>query len=95
MDNEELVKEVQELKKIVNAQNRILTKIAKSMYLVPMSDKEAEKFELERRANVEQSIKVHHTVDDRMPTENNYASIFGDISSDMDVFADVIADDLR
>jgi hypothetical protein len=95
MDNE-ILEELKKLTKAINTQNRLLTKIAKSMYLVPMTDKESERLELEKRKNAAQAMATYEKVEDRSnSSEDSYTMPFGNFPEDNDVFEDVIADDLR
>jgi hypothetical protein len=97
---EEIKQEVAELKEIVLNQNKIIksleklvTTMAKAMYLIPVSEKDVIKIQEARRKNEESIHEAHHIVEQNMSTDDT-ASLFRDpIYTDSEIYGDVIADD--
>ena len=97
---EEIKQEVAELKELVLKQNKIIkdldklvTTMAKAMYLIPVSEKEIIRIQEARRKNEAAIHEAHHIVEQNMSNDDT-ASLFRDpIYNDNEIYSDVIADD--
>ena len=97
---EDIKQEVAELKEIVLNQNKIIksleklvTTMAKAMYLIPVSEKDVIKIQEARRKNEAAMHEAHHIVEQNMSNDDT-ASLFRDpIYNDSEIYSDVIADD--
>lgn len=97
---EDIERKIEELTEIVLNQNKtikslekLVTTMAKAMYLIPVSEKDVIKIQEARRRNEQVIHEAHHTVEQNMSTDDT-ASLFRDpIYSDSEIYGDVIADD--
>lgn len=73
----------------------LLTKIAKNLHLVPVTEKEERAMQIAQRTNMNQAAKIAQELDDMEgKSDNDIFKIFNEDSlSTADVFADVLADD--
>ncbi len=88
-------KEEKELLKLVRANNRLLTTIAKALHLVPVTEKEEQELQIARRRNEEQAAKVNSQLNamEGKPDEyeeNTLGNLFSDVK---DIYGDVLADE--
>lgn len=88
-------KEEKELLKLVRANNRLLTTVAKALHLVPVTEKEEQDLQIMRRRNEEQASKVNSQLNamQNIPDEyeeNALGNMFQDTES---IYGDIIADD--
>lgn len=88
-------KEEKELLKLVRANNRMLTIVAKALHLVPMSEKEERDIQITRRRNEELSMKVNDQLNamENIPEDYEENALGNLFSSASDIYGDVIADD--
>ena len=88
---QELSKIHKKLDKILNLQ----TKIAKTLHLIPVTEKEEKAIQILQRKNMDLANKVYEALDDMQNIEkekpiNNFTDLFTDAK---DVYSDVIGDD--
>lgn len=88
-------KEEKELLKLVRANNRLLTTVAKALHLVPVTEKEEQELQIMRRKNEEQASKVNSQLNamQNIPdeyTENALGNLFSNVA---DIYGDVLTDE--
>ena len=93
---DEILALLAKLDKKVDKLTNLTTKIAKTLHLVPVTEKEEREIQLLQRKNLGVAAKVSAELDDMLPkSENPTPSSLFDIygNSDVDVFGDVLGDD--
>lgn len=88
-------KEEKELLKLVRANNRLLTTVAKALHLVPITEKEEQDLQIMRRKNEEQAAKVNSQLNamEGIPDdyeENTLGNLFSDVG---DIYGDILTDE--
>ena len=88
-------KEEKELLKLVRAEHRLLTTIAKALHLVPVTEKEEEELQIMRRKNEQQASKINSALNDRENIPDEYtANALGNLfSKTEEIYGDVLAED--
>ena len=88
-------KEEKELLKLVRANHRLLTTLAKALHLVPVTEKEEQDLQIMRRKNEEQASKVNSQLNAMQGKPDEYdENALGNLFSDVkDIYGDVLTDD--
>ena len=96
MDNtQELLDVLKKLDKKIDRLTNLVTKISKTLHLVPVTEKEERELQLLQRSNLNLAAKVSAELDEMSPRDpaDGDESIGALFSKMGDVFGDVIADD--
>lgn len=97
MDTDKILQELSKLHKKMDKILNLQTKIAKTLHLIPVSEKEERELQIQQRKNLEVAAKVTGDLDAMSKKEDDYIpnSLYDYIiqSSSDDVYGDVIADD--
>lgn len=101
MDNsQEMLELLTKLNKKVDKLTNLVTKIAKTLHLVPVTEKEERELQILQRSNLNLAAKVSAELDEMSPKDEHaddqfvnglYASAYS--NNPFDIFGDVIADD--
>lgn len=93
---QELLELMKKLDKKVDKLTNIVTKIAKTLHLIPVTEKEERDIQLLQRKNLALAAKVSEDLDEMSPKDESH----GDVSIQSlysngleDIFGDVVADD--
>lgn len=93
---DEILALLTKLDKKVDKLTTLTTKIAKTLHLIPVTEKEEREIQLLQRKNLGIAAKVSGELDDMMPKSENsaYSSLFAIYEDNSDsVFGDVLGDD--
>lgn len=92
---EEMYELLDKLHKKVDKLNTLITKIAKTLHLIPVTEKEERELQLTQRTNLQVAAKVNADLNamENRP-DNSATSIFTQPEySQVELFSDVLADD--
>lgn len=91
----ELVEKVDQLTKKVDKMTSLNTKIAKSLHLLPVTEKEERELQLLQRKNLQLAAKVNEDLAALEPVKDDVSQLtFGTLNV-AGLFSDVLADDYR
>ena len=101
MDNsQEMLELLTKLNKKVDKLTNLVTKIAKTLHLVPVTEKEERELQILQRSNLNLAAKVSAELDEMSPKDDSADSAYlRDLTAQVyahnpvDIFGDVIADD--
>lgn len=93
-ENQELIDLICKLDKKVDKLSNLVNKIAKTLHLIPVTEKEEREMQLTQRKNLQIAAKVNDDLNamSQDKPENN-DSIFSIYNQAENIFGDVIADD--
>lgn len=102
MDNsQEILETLTKLNKKVDKLTNLVTKIAKTLHLVPVTEKEERELQILQRSNLNLAAKVSAELDAMSPKDEHADDRFVNglygpsySSNPIDIYGDVIADDL-
>lgn len=82
----------------IDKNTNLLTKVAKVLHLVPVTEKEEREFQITQRTNLQQAAKINDELDQmsnaKLPEDGPTSLQFPQYTfSDQDIFGDVLADD--
>ena len=94
-NNQDFLNKLSSLDKKIDRLTNLVTKIAKTLHLVPVTEKEEREIQLLQRGNLQQAAKVSADLDAMSPKneaegDESIATLFAKVD---DIFGDVIADD--
>lgn len=93
-ENQELIDLVCKLDKKIDKLSNTVNKIAKTLHLIPVTEKEEREIQLLQRKNLQIAAKVNDDLNAMSPENpKDSASIFSIYDQAQNVFGDVIADD--
>lgn len=99
MSNEEIEQLLLKVDKKVDKLLNLMTKIAKSLHLVPVTEKEERAMQIQQRTNLAQAAKINNELDaleNKTDSDNsNLGSLIDMIekASDSEILSDVIGED--
>lgn len=92
---EQINSRLSKIERKIDRNTNLLTKIAKVLHLIPVTEKEEREFQITQRTNLQIAAKVNDDLDqmsDSQPEER--FSPFSQYNvTDQDIFGDVLADD--
>ena len=93
-ENQELIDLICKLDKKVDKLSNLVNKIAKTLHLIPVTEKEEREMQLTQRKNLQIAAKVNDDLNamsqDKPENNDSIFSIYDQVES---IFGDVIADD--
>ena len=96
---EQIDSRLSKIERKIDKNTNLLTKIAKVLHLVPVTEKEEREFQITQRTNLQQAAKVNDELD-QMSNANISQEVSGMLKqfpqyelSVQDIFGDVLADD--
>lgn len=98
---QEILDYLDKTNKKIDRLTTMVTKIAKTLHLIPVTEKEEKALQITQRTNLAIAAKVSAELDEMSPKDEHaddkfvnglYASAYS--SSPVDIYGDVIADDL-
>lgn len=96
---EQIGSRLSKIERKIDKNTNLLTKIAKVLHLVPVTEKEEREFQITQRTNLQQAAKVNDELD-QMSNANTSQDVSGMLKqfpqyelSVQDIFGDVLADD--
>lgn len=93
-ENKELMEILAKLDKKVDKMSTLVTKIAKTLHLIPVTEKEERDIQLTQRKNLQIAAKVNDDLNAMSPDKpEDNTSIFSIYDQAQNLFGDVIADD--
>lgn len=94
-ENQEILELLSKLSKKVDRMTTLLTKIAKVLHLIPVTEKEELSLQLQQRNNLAIAAKVTEDLDALKPKDPSELdqSIFTLFNTQTAVYSDVVADD--
>lgn len=102
MEHEELEQKLSNIEKKQDKILNLLTKIAKALHLLPVSEKEEREIQIQQRANFAMQAKVNDDLDKmenkegKVDTSHDLSSIYNDIAEQSPefVYEDVLGSDI-
>ena len=93
-ETQELMEVLAKLDKKIDRMSTLVTKIAKTLHLIPVTEKEERDIQLTQRKNLQIAAKVNDDLNAMSPDKpEDSASIFSIYDQAQNLFGDVIADD--
>lgn len=99
MDNEEILQKLSNIDKKLDKILNLTTKIAKTLHLLPVTEKEERDIQLLQRKNLATAAKITNELDAMENKESEDATITGNVfdfisnASDNEVLSDIIGED--
>ena len=98
MENEEILQKLSNIEKKQDKILSLLTKVAKTLHLLPVTEKEERNIQLLQRSNLDQAAKVSAQLDDMQnkPKENTDNALGVSLfeASTEEIYEDVIGNDV-
>lgn len=92
---EQIDSRLSKIERKIDKNTNLLTKIAKVLHLIPVTEKEEREFQITQRTNLQIAAKVNDDLDqmsDSKP-EDKFSPFSQYNFTDQDIFGDVLADD--
>jgi hypothetical protein len=94
-ENQELIDLICKLDKKIDKLSNTVNKIAKTLHLIPVTEKEERELQLLQRTNLQIAAKVNEDLNAMTPKNTaESASIFSIYEQPQNLYGDVVADDL-
>ena len=99
MDNEEFLQILSKLDKKVDKLLNLTTKIAKTLHLIPVTEKEEREIQILQRKNLAQSAKITNELDAMENKDKDSETFGGNVfdfinnAPDTEILSDIIGDD--